>query len=174
MLGIKLSGKVASSQIDLTDGSVKAVIFGDWSLNTQSVTRADFYADFTIHDTTSNSLNKIMGITQRERETNQTESMIGFKVGYFRLTSFQRINDDLSLKGTTNIMAAARSSSSTDGNKINNTILASEAEDLLYSWDNIKTTITIIHNRIMIINFDEGEQKLNKIFGNLPIIGVVM
>lgn len=149
------------------------MIFGDWSLNTQSVNRADFYADFTIHNTASNSLNEIMDIIQRERETNQTKSMIGFKVGYFRLTSFQRINDDLSLRGTTNIMAAI--SSSTDENSINNTILAaSEAEDLPHSWDNVKTTITVIHNRIMIINFDEGEQKLNKIFGNLPIIGVVV
>jgi hypothetical protein len=116
---------------------VKAVIFGDWSLNTQSVNRADFYADFIIHNTTSNSLNEIMDIIQRERETNQTESMIGFKVGYFRLTSFQRINDDLSLRGTTNIMAAissSSSSSSTDGNNIHNTILAaSEAEDLPHS-----------------------------------------
>lgn len=61
------------------------MIFGDWSLNTQSVNRTDFYADFTIHNTNSNSLNEIMDIIQRERETNQIESMIGFKAGYFRL-----------------------------------------------------------------------------------------
>ena len=73
-----------------------------------------------------------------------------------------------------NIIITIHHSSSTDGNNINNTILASEAEDLLHSWDNVKTTITIIHNRTMIINFDEGEQRLNKIFGNLPIIGVVV
>jgi hypothetical protein len=32
-LEINLSGKVASSRIDLTEGNLKAVIFGDWSLN---------------------------------------------------------------------------------------------------------------------------------------------
>jgi hypothetical protein len=52
--------------------------------------------------------------------------------------------------------------------------LASEAGNLPHSWNNVKTTITIILNRIMILSFDESEQQVNKIFGDLPITGVVL
>lgn len=75
---------------------MKAVIFGDLSLNVQSVNRADFYADFAIHNTTD-LFYKNMSIMQREENTNQTRTMISFKVGHLRLTSFQKISDDLSL-----------------------------------------------------------------------------
>jgi hypothetical protein len=173
-LDVNLSGKVASSHIDLTNGNVKAVIFGDWSLNAQSITRADFSADFTIHNTTTNNLlGENMDIVQREADTNQARTMISFKVGHLRLTSLQKINDDFSLRGTTNVMAAISSSSSTAENN-NNNILASEAGNLPYSWNNVKTTIMIIQNRIMILSFDESEQQVNKIFGDLPIIGIVV
>jgi hypothetical protein len=173
-LDVNLSEKVASSHIDLTNGNVKAVIFGDWSLNAQSITRADFSADFTIHNTTTNNLlGENMDIVQREADTNQARTMISFKVGHLRLTSLQKINNDLSLRGTTNVMAAISSSSSTAENN-NNNILASEAGNLPYSWNNVKTTIMIIQNRIMILSFDESEQQVNKIFGDLPIIGIVV
>jgi hypothetical protein len=174
MLDINLSGKVASSHVDLTDGSVKAVIFGDWSMNAQSVDTADFYADFTIHNATANSLDENMGRVQRgEEETNQTKMrmIIRFKVHDLRLTSFQKINEDLSVRGTTNIIAT-KSSLSPAGN--NNNVLASESEYLPRYWNDVKTTITIIQNRIMIITFDKSEQQMNKIFGNLPIIGIVI
>jgi hypothetical protein len=175
-LDVNLSGKVVSSRIDLTNGNVKALIFGDWSLNAQSVTRVDFSADFTIRNTTTNNLlGENMDIVQRERDTNQTSAIIILKVGHLRLTSFQKINDDLSFRGTTNVMAAISSSSSpsTTENNNNNT-LASEVGNLPQSWTNVKTTITIIQNRIMILSFDESEQQVNKIFGDLPIIGVVV
>jgi hypothetical protein len=174
-LDVNLSEKVASSHIDLTNGNVKAVIFGDWSLNAQSITRADFSADFTIHNTTTNNLfGENMDIVQREADTNQARTMISFKVGHLRLTSLQKINNDLSLRGTTNVIAAISSSSSTAENNNNDNILASEAGNLPYSWNNVKTTIMIIQNRIMILSFDESEQQVNKIFGDLPIIGIVV
>jgi hypothetical protein len=173
-LDVNLSGKVASSHIDLTNGNVKAVIFGDWSLNAQSITRADFSADFTIHNTTTNNLlGENMDIVQREADTNQARTMISFKVGHLRLTSLQKINDDFSLRGTTNVMAAISSSSSTAENNNNNTS-ASQAGNLPHSWNNVKTTIMIIHNRIMILSFDESQQQVNKIFSDLPIIGIVV
>jgi hypothetical protein len=155
---------------------VKALIFGDWSLNAQSVTRADFSADFTIRNTTTNNLlGENMDIVQRERDTNQANAIIIFKVGHLRLTSLQKINDDLSFRGTTNVMAAISSSSpSTTENNNNNNNLASEVGNLPQSWTNLKTTITIIQNRIMILSFDESEQQVNKIFSDLPIIGVVV
>lgn len=175
MLNVNLSGKVASSHIDLRNGNVKAVIFGDWSLNAQSVSRADFSTDFTIHNTSINNLlGENMDIVQRERDTNQTSAIIILKVGHLRLTSFQKINDDLSFRGTTNVMAAISSSSPSTTENNNNNTLASEVGNLPQSWTNVKTTITIIQNRIMILSFDESEQQVNKIFGDLPIIGVVV
>jgi hypothetical protein len=170
MANINLSGKVASSHVDLTDGSVKAVIFGDWSLNAQSINTADFYADFTIQNASTNSLDENMGRVQREEETNQTNAMIiHFKVRDLRLNSFQKINEDLSVKGTTNIMAT-KSSLSPAGS--NNNPLASE--HLPRYWNDVKTTITVIEKRVIIITFDKSEQQMNKIFGNLPIIGIVI
>jgi hypothetical protein len=152
---------------------VKAVIFGDWSLNAQSISRADFSADFAIHNTSTDLFYENMSIMRREEDMNLTRTIISFKVGHLRLTSFQKINDDLSLRGTTNVMAVISSSRSTAKN-INNNTLPSEAENLRHSWNNVKTTIGIIQNRIMILSFDESEQQMNKVFGDLPIIGVVV
>ena len=154
---------------------MKALIFGDWSLNAQSVTRADFSADFTIRNTTTNNLlGENMDIVQRERDTNQASAIIIFKIGHLRLTSFRKINHDLSFRGTTNVMAAISSSSPSTTENNNNNTLASEVGNLPQSWTNVKTTIMIIQNRIMILSFDESEQQVNKIFGDLPIIGVVV
>ena len=173
-LEINLSGKVASCRIDLKDGNVKAVIFGDWSLNAQSISRADFSADFAIHNTSTDLFYENMSIMRREEDMNLTRTIISFKVGHLRLTSFQKINDDLSLRGTTNVMAVISSSSLSTAENINNNTLPSEAGNLRHSWNNVKTTIGIIQNRIMILSFNESEQQVNKIFGDLPIIGVVV
>lgn len=78
----------------------------------------------------------------KERRIRQESMIIDFKLDNLRLTSFQKINQDLSLRGTMSIMAPT-SFSSTAGNN-NNNALSSEAEDLPHFWNNVKTTITVI------------------------------
>jgi hypothetical protein len=37
---MELSGKIAGSQVNLTNGDVESVLFGDWSLNSQPARQA--------------------------------------------------------------------------------------------------------------------------------------
>jgi cytoskeletal protein RodZ len=74
------SGKIASSALNLTSGEVKAVLFGDWSLDGTS----GFVANFTY------------------KPSNGTDS-IGYVMSGFELHSINQINDDLVMAGTIDI-----------------------------------------------------------------------
>ena len=70
------SGKIASSTLNLTSGDVKAVLFGNWSLDGTS----GFVANFTY--TPSNG-----------------SDPIGYVISGFELHSINQINDDLVMAG---------------------------------------------------------------------------
>jgi cytoskeletal protein RodZ len=74
------SGRIASSTLNLTSGEVKAVLFGDWSLDGTS----GFVANFTY------------------KPSNGT-APIGYVMSGFELHSINQINDDLVMAGTIDV-----------------------------------------------------------------------
>ena len=75
----ELSGKIASSQFNLTSGEVEAVLFGDWELNSTG-----FAANFT------------------RTPVNGTDS-VEYEMGGLELNSIQEINDSLVMAGTIDV-----------------------------------------------------------------------
>jgi hypothetical protein len=84
---VQLSGKIASSRINLNNGNVEQVLFGDWSVNVRSIDDASFVADFSAHS--SNSSN------------NQEDAH--YRIGNLKLTSLQRTNENIALGGTVDV-----------------------------------------------------------------------
>jgi hypothetical protein len=76
----QLSGKIASSRLNLTSGEVEAVLFGDWSLNGTS----GFVANFIY------------------KPSNGT-SPLEYKMSGLELHSINQINDNLVLGGTIDV-----------------------------------------------------------------------
>ncbi len=117
------SGKIASSRLNLTDGEVEAVLFGDWSLNDTS----GFVTNFVY------------------KPSNGTGS-IEYMMSGFEANSVNRINDNLVLAGTIDVVS-------------NSTTVLQDAP------------VTImIQNSILIIGFGDTTEATN-LFGGMPIIG---
>ncbi len=117
------SGKIASSRLNLSSGDVEAILFGNWSLDSTS----GFIANFAYEP--SNGTGSI------------TYGMSGFD-----LQAINRINDDLVMTGTIDIVSNNRS-----------------------VLQNAPVTI-MIQNGILVVGFEEGTEATN-LFGGMPIIG---
>jgi hypothetical protein len=117
------SGKIASSRLNLTSGDVEAILFGNWSLDSNS----GFVANFIYEP--SNGTDPI------------TYGMSGFE-----RQAINRINDDLAMAGTIDIV-------SNNGNVLQDALVT-----------------IMIQNGILVVGFDEGTQAAN-LFGGMPIIG---
>lgn len=84
---VQLSGKIASSRINLNNGNVEQVLFGDWSVNVRSFDDSTFAADFSVRS--SNSSNN--------------EEDAHYRIGNLKLTSIQRQNENIALGGTVDV-----------------------------------------------------------------------
>jgi hypothetical protein len=84
---VQLSGKIASSRINLNNGNVEQVLFGDWSVNVRSFDDSSFSADFSARS--SNSSNN--------------EEDAHYRIGNLKLTSIQRQNENIALGGTVDV-----------------------------------------------------------------------
>jgi hypothetical protein len=85
---VQLSGKIASSRINLNNGNVEQVLFGDWSANVRSIDDASFVADFSARSSNSSSNN---------------EEDAHYRIGNLKLTSLQRQNENIALGGTVDV-----------------------------------------------------------------------
>jgi hypothetical protein len=81
---VQLSGKIASSRINLNNGNVEQVLFGDWSVNVRSIDDSSFVADFSA------------------RSSNNQEDA-HYRIGNLKLTSLQRVNENIALGGTVDV-----------------------------------------------------------------------
>jgi hypothetical protein len=94
-------------------------------------------------------------------ENSSSDSETTFKIEDLKVTSFQKINDNSILSGTTKVLSYGPSAEEAIGNDTN------------HSWNNVKTTISVIENKTVLITFDKSETNLNEIFDSQPIIGMV-
>lgn len=83
---LELSGKIASSQVDLVSGEVEAVLFGDWHLESGNG-ETSFAANFT-------------KILQSDNSTTD------YEIGNLSINSVQQINDNLALSGSADIASS--------------------------------------------------------------------
>ena len=84
---VQLSGKIASSRINLNNGNVEQVLFGDWSVNVRSFGDSSFAADFSARS--SNSSNN--------------EEGAHYRIDNLKLNSIQRQNENIALGGTVDV-----------------------------------------------------------------------
>jgi hypothetical protein len=142
---INLCGKIASSVFNFTNGNLTMLLLGNWSLSTDPSNGTSFSSTFTMH----------------HLENSSSDSETTFKIEDLKVTSFQKINDNSILSGTTKVLSYGPSAEEAIGNDTN------------HSWNNVKTTISVIENKTVLITFDKSETNLNEIFDSQPIIGMV-
>lgn len=88
LINKSLSGKIATSQIDLTNGNVEKVFFGSWALNASSMKNTEFVASFAVRGSSENKA---------------TIQPMSFSINNLRTNSFQTVNEDLVLKGLADV-----------------------------------------------------------------------
>jgi hypothetical protein len=84
---MELSGKIAGSQINLTNGDVESMLFGDWSLNS-TASSISFSATFTM-----------MPLADSSDSNNATE----YRIDNLRANTVQQINNIAVFGGRTGV-----------------------------------------------------------------------
>jgi hypothetical protein len=84
---MELSGKIAGSQVNLTNSDVESVLFGDWSLNS-TASSTSFSATFTM-----------MPLADSGDSNNATE----YRIDNLRANMVQQINNIAVLGGRTDV-----------------------------------------------------------------------
>jgi len=141
-----LSGKIASSQLNLKIGTVERIVFGDWSLDAKSGKDAKFSAKFSIHSTPTSSASP-------PSSSEKLASPGSYSLSNLKINGVQKTNEDMTLRGTVDI--TRQSGTSTQ------------------SWTAVPTTVSVTnHSTLMIMSFDQTSA-VSQVFQNVPIIGVV-
>jgi hypothetical protein len=141
-----LSGKIASSQLNLKTGTVERIVFGDWSLDAKSGKDAKFSAKFSIHSTPTSSASP-------PSSSEKLASPGSYSLSNLKINGVQKTNEDMALRGTVDI--TRQSGTSTQ------------------SWTAVPTTVSITnHNTLMIMSFDKTSA-VSQVFQDVPIIGVI-
>ena len=141
-----LSGKIASSQLNLKTGTVERIVFGDWSLDAKSGKDAKFSAKFSIHSTPTSS-------APPPSSSEKLASPGSYSLSNLKINGVQKTNEDMTLRGTVDI--TRQSGTSTQ------------------SWTAVPTTVSVTnHSTLMIMSFDQTSA-VSQVFQNVPIIGVV-
>jgi hypothetical protein len=141
-----LSGKIASSQLNLKTGTVERIVFGDWSLDAKSGKDAKFSAKFSIHSMPTSSASP-------PSSSEKLASPGSYSLSNLKINGVQKTNEDMALRGTVDI--TRQSGASTQ------------------SWTAVPTTVSITnHNTLMIMSFDQTSA-VSQVFQNVPIIGVI-
>jgi hypothetical protein len=83
-IDMQLSGKIASSVINLNDGNVERLFFGDWSAGVSSINNASFVAEFDVMNDSS-----VEG---------------HYRIDNLTLSSLQRVNEHVVLGGTVDVI----------------------------------------------------------------------
>jgi hypothetical protein len=141
-----LSGKIASSQLNLKTGTVERIVFGDWSLDAKSGKDAKFSAKFSIHSTPTSSASP-------PSSSEKLASPGSYSLSNLKINGVQKTNEDMTLRGTVDI--TRQSGTSTQ------------------SWTAVPTTVSVTnHSTLMIMSFDQTSA-VSQVFQNVPIIGVI-
>ena len=141
-----LSGKIASSQLNLKTGTVERIVFGDWSLDAKSGKDAKFSAKFSIHSTPTSSASPASS-------SEKLASPGSYALSNLKINGVQKTNEDMTLRGTVDI--TRQSGTSTQ------------------SWTAVRTTLSVTnHSTLMIMSFDQTSP-VSQVFQNVPIIGVI-
>jgi len=141
-----LSGKIASSQLNLKTGTVERIVFGDWSLDAKSGKDAKFSAKFSIHSTPTSS-------APPPSSSEKLASPGSYSLSNLKINGVQKTNEDMTLRGTVDI--TRQSGTSTQ------------------SWTAVPTTVSVTnHSTLMIMSFDQTSA-VSQVFQNVPIIGVI-
>lgn len=169
-IGGNLNGTLSSSEIDPANGTVMNSLYGNWSLETQDDGSKYFNASFIKQSTyptdttTINTTNTNTVIPRSISQNNDTSDLstgntTSYSLSNFLINSVQQQNSDITYSGKIDIVKEIRSINATVSNETNN-------------FKGIGVSVSIVDNRILIINFDSSSP-LYKDFENIPIVGLV-
>ena len=146
-----LAGKIASSQLNLVNGKVERVVFGDWSLDAKSGQNTKYSAKFAIRASSESSA------PSSSTAASKLMAIGNYALSNLNVNSVQRTNEDMILRGTVDV---SRQSSTTPN-------------QTTQSWIGIPVTISITNgNSVMSISFDK-DSPVSQVFQNIPILGLV-
>lgn len=166
-----LNGTISSSEIDQNNGTVINSLYGNWSLYSRDNGSKDFNATLTqqpYRDLGASTIdvNKTISPTSilQNNNNNKTSDLTlkntsTYELSNFQSNSVQQQNNDVTYSGKINVIQEINSNNATVSDETNN-------------FNAVGVSISIIDNKILIVNFD-SQSPLYKEFENIPIVGLV-
>jgi hypothetical protein len=167
-LGGNLNGTISSSEINPANGSVINSLYGNWSLYARDNGNKDFNTSFikqSNYPIDNTNINTTNGIIPRNISQNgETSGLIStnttsYSLSNFLVNSVQQQNSDITYSGKIDVVKEISSINATVSDETNN-------------FNGVGVSVSIVDNRILIINFD-STSPLYKEFENIPIVGLV-
>jgi hypothetical protein len=196
---VNLKGSIVSTEYNTTTGVIVNSLFGNWSLTTRDGNVNGFNSSFTKLPVFYNSANALLSNSSADTSSNnvlagnanpiggsknndatssvsslgtgfngQTQSTIGnqqdsnltsYDLSNFRVNAINQQNNDTTYHGKIDVVREVRS-------------LDTVRPDETNTFKDINTSVSILGNRILVINFDSQTNLFDE-FTDIPLVGIV-
>ncbi|MGN6348045.1 MAG: hypothetical protein ACTHME_10130 [Candidatus Nitrosocosmicus sp.] len=173
-----LNGIISSSEYDKQTGAIINVLYGNWSLTTNTNGFTDFKALFTkqpifytlnnndqsstiinLNTSSSSTSSNIQQGLIAPQQQQQSSNITTYNLSNFRVNSLQQQNQDITYVGTINVVQTIHSDNPNQ-------------PDVTNSFNGVGIAISILNGNTLAINFDNQTPLFNE-FKDIPLVGII-
>jgi hypothetical protein len=155
-----LKGIIASAEYAPSGGVIINSVFGNWSLTIRGDNSKDFKSSFIIQPINYNNLaTSTSNPSNLNPQTKTFTNTTSYLLSNFIANSVAQQNSDITYVGKIDVVQSVHSSDSTQPDETN-----------IFKGQDV--SITMLDNRVLVINFDK-QSNLFDVFKNTPLVGLV-
>ncbi len=155
-----LKGPIVSAEYNLKTGVIINSVFGNWSLTTKGDNSKDFKSSFIIQPIYYNNFDKSTLKAPNNAVLSQNTNTTSYVLSNFIVNSVQLVNSNTIYGGKIDVVQNVHSSDVKRPDETN-------------TFKGKGASISILGDRVLIINFDKPSTNLFDAFKNIPLVGLV-
>lgn len=155
-----LKGPIVSAEYNLKTGVIVNSVFGNWSLTTKGDNSKDFKSSFIVQPIYFTNFDKSTLKAPNNAVLPQNTNTTSYVLSNFVVNSVQLVNSNTIYGGKIDVVQNVHSSDVKRPDETN-------------TFKGKDASISILGDRVLIINFDKPSTNLFDAFKNIPLVGLV-
>lgn len=155
-----LKGPIVSAEYNLKTGVIINSVFGNWSLTTKGDNSKDFKSSFIVQPIYYSNFDKSALKAPNNAVLPQNTNTTSYVLSNFIVNSVQQVNSNTIYGGKINVVQNVHSSD----------VKRPDETNVFKGKD---ASVSILGDRVLIINFDKPSTNLFDAFKNIPLVGLV-
>ncbi len=155
-----LKGPIVSAEYNLKTGVIINSVFGNWSLTTKGDNSKDFKSSFIIQPIYYNNFDKSTLKAPNNAVLSQNTNTTSYVLSNFVVNSVQLVNSNTIYGGKIDVVQNVHSGDVKRPDETN-------------TFKGKDASISVLGDRVLIINFDKPSTNLFDAFKNIPLVGLV-